>query len=339
MVCGTIKPFWSGTDDFSERLTAALRAAGTAVNWAEPTRWATDAFMEVRRAIRRCGDDVVVVQYPTDAIGVSLSPHLYALTKGATPIVTTLHEFSHANPLRKASLSVLLTASAAVVVTTQKEFDALARWYPWLRGRMAIIPIGPTVPAREWAPSAAFDVVNYGQIRAQKGLETFLECARRARAAGRPYRFTICGSPVPRFADYAEALEAEARDCGVTIEKNLPKDELADRLARASVCYFPFPDGASFRRSSILDAAACGAPLLTTTGESTPADFPSSIAIANSAQDALAALDRWAADPAALRRAHDNSAAYAARTSWPTIAREYRTVIAKVAERSGRRGP
>lgn len=56
----------------------------------------------------------------------------------------------------------------------------------------------------------------------------------------------------------------------MVVTEGLEAEAVAEQLAQASVALLPFPDGASFRRGSLLAAAACGVPIVTRHGHDTP---------------------------------------------------------------------
>ena len=85
--------------------------------------------------------------------------------------------------------------------------------------------------------------------------------------------FEIVGSIVPKFKDFANGIIAQAQAQSVSMIIDREIEEVADVLATATVALLPFPDGASFRRSSMLAMANCGVPIVTTTGSDTPADL------------------------------------------------------------------
>ena len=340
-LCGSIKPHFSGTEDYHAALLDALGGLGLDTEVVDRANWTMPHLPGLLRAVRDARPDAILLQYPTDAFARSLSVHAFALLQRSAPLIVTLHEFSAAHPLRRLSLAALLAPAAAVVTTTSGEADQLCAWYPWLRPRVQVIPVGATTPARTWRPSARREVVYFGQVRPEKGLEEFIAVQARLAAAGSDASFTIIGSRVPLFASYFDRIADAARERNIEIVTGLNSDAVADRLSRATLALLPYPDGASMRRTSLLAAAMCGLPIVTRTSGETPPELAALLASANGATEMAMLVSDHLGSPAALKAAHENSCRLAAMVSWDTIAAKYATIIAAAAAsgRSRRNAP
>ena len=228
-LCGSIKPHFSGTEDYHTALLDALGGFGLDADVVDRAKWTMPQLPGLLRAVRKARPDAILLQYPTDAFARGLSIHAFALLQRSAPLIVTLHEFSAAHPLRRLSLLALLARATAVVTTTSGEADRLCTWYPWLRPRVQIVPVGATMPARAWRPSVPREVVYFGQIRPEKGLDEFIAVQARLAAAGSDASFTIIGSRVPLFASYFDRIAAAARKCNIEIVTGLSSDGVADR--------------------------------------------------------------------------------------------------------------
>ena len=329
-LCGSIKPLFSGTDDYHEALVGALRDTGLALHSVEPGGWTLEHFGKLRRAVHAVRPDAIMMQYPTDAFARSLLPHAFAMTQRQAPLIVTLHEFVLAHPLRKLSLALLLARAAAIVTTAQTEADCLCRWYPWLQRRVSVIPVGPTTPARQWQQPEIPAVVYFGQIRPNKGIEEFIAVQQRVKKARPNTVFQIIGSPVPIFASYFDKIMQQCNQHGIDLIVGLQADAVSDHLARASVALLPFPDGASLRRSSMLSAAGCGLPIVTLAGKDTPPELAAALDLAASEDDLVGMVVRYLSDPAAAMAAHQQSRKLAAMMSWERIAQRFLDVLGGV---------
>ncbi len=169
-LCGSIKPLFSGTDDFHDNLVAVLRTRDMDVRPVDLGQWGLAQVPALLRKVAAEQPDLILMQYPTDAFSMALGPHVFSALQRLAPLVVTLHEFAAANPVRRASLSVLLARAAAVIATSEAERTSLLSWYPWLKTRSQVIPIGANFPARDWQPREPPFVVYFGQIRPEKGL-------------------------------------------------------------------------------------------------------------------------------------------------------------------------
>src|SRR5271166_1003607 len=220
-LCGSIKPLFSGTEAFHETLVVELRRKKIDARPVDLKRWGPAQVPKLLRQVAAQRPDAILMQYPTDAFGASLGPHAFSALQRQAPLIVTLHEFVAANPIRRASLSVLLARSAATVTTAETERKALLSWFPWLKQRTCIIPIASNFPEQEWQPAEQPLVVYFGQIRPEKGLEEFLVCRDELATRFANVKFVIVGSRVPKFATYYHTIEAAANQRGIDLHTEM----------------------------------------------------------------------------------------------------------------------
>jgi glycosyltransferase involved in cell wall biosynthesis len=330
MLCGSIKPLFSGTEDYQDRLAKALRQVGADVVDIDIGNWRLQRAKTLLRAVSAARPDAILLQYPTDAFGRSLLPQAFATVQRIAPLVVTVHEFTAGHPLRRLALAPLLLRASAVVTTAQREMDGVLSWYPWLRRRMHVIPIGSNMPPRDWQPAEPASVVYFGQIRPSKGLEHVLDC--RDQLAGRfpDARFSIIGSRVPQFAAYCDEIAAACAARGVTLLMGLPEAGVSAALAAAQCALLPFPDGASFRRTSLLAAAGCGTPIVTLAGPDTPAELTALLRPATEPGQLTDHVAALLSDEAGRQDAHARSLQVAARVSWNSIAAQHMAMLGAI---------
>lgn len=333
-LCGSIAPLFSGTEDYHLTLSDGLAGRGIVVTPVDIGHWGPGRIGALLHAVRAAKPDAILMHYPTDAFGRSLMLPLFGLLQRVAPLVVTLHEFTAAHPLRRAAVGALLLRASAIVTTARKEADGIAGWYPWLRSRIRIVPVGPSTPPREWRPAPAPSVVYFGQIRPDKGIEEFLACHDRLAGQFPEARFTIAGSSVPLFAEYFARMQEEIARRGISLASGLSSAAIADLLSEAWVALLPFPDGASFRRTSLLAAAGSGAPIVTVTGPDTPADLAALLAPASNSVDELTALTaRLLSDEGARLEAHRHSREIAAKVGWDGIVDQYVGILRSLPRR------
>ena len=331
-LCGSIKPLYSGTDDYADVLYDALRTRGADLRAVDTVRWGLTSLPNLLRAVQQEAPDVVLMQYPTDAFGRGLAIPAWALLQRCAPLVVTLHEFTATHHLRRLAVGALLTRVHTVVTTAEREARGLVSWYPWLRRRVRIVPIGPNIPSRNWAPTAPPEVVYFGQIRPNKGIEDFLDYRDRLSSDFPHIIFRILGSPVPQFAEYYRKVVASAGKRNVKVSDGLSSAQIADALATATVAVLPIPGGASFRRGSLLAAAVCGVPVVTTTGPDTPADLATALALASTPDEVVSMTARLLSDDSARTEAHRQSKALGNSVEWDKIAQIYCGILTEAAQ-------
>jgi glycosyltransferase involved in cell wall biosynthesis len=278
--------------------------------------------------------DIVLMQYPTDAFGRGLLPQLFATVQQIAPLAITLHEFTAAHPLRRIALGPLLARARVVVVTAERERDSLLAWYPWLRRRVQIIPIGTNIAGHTSIPAEPPEIVYFGQIRPHKGLETFLECRDELAERFPQARFRVIGSRVPLFSDYYEQIAGRAAANGVEMLGGLTEGEVSATLGRAACALLPFPGGASFRRSSLLAAASCGVPIVTLAGPDTPAEMMEWLQPPTEPGALAGRVAALLEDPEARRRSSEQSRRVAAHAGWDRITARYMEVLSAAAKRA-----
>ena len=332
-LCGSIKPLFSGTDDFHENLVTVLRQKHLDVRPLDQKRWGLGQVPSLLREVAAERPDAILMQYPTDAFSAALGPHAISALQHTAPLIITLHEFASANPIRRASMSVLLARAAAVITTAETERKSLLSWFPWLERRIVVIPIAANFPAREWQPTELPLAVYFGQIRPEKGLEDYMACQEVLAPRFVNTKFVIAGSRVPKFSSYFDMIEVEARKRGIELLSEMKSDQVSDFLRTATIALLPFPTGASFRRGTLLAAAGCGVPIVTLRGAETPAEIVSLLKPATSRDGLIDQVATYLSDTAARTAAHEASRQVAALVSWDTLADRYIELFSRVTAR------
>jgi glycosyltransferase involved in cell wall biosynthesis len=322
-ICGSAKPELSGVDDYNEILSDALRERRIDVHPIDLGHWGLAQLSNLIRKVAEAHPDAILMQYPTEAFGRSFTPHIFAMLQRIAPLVVTLHEFLGVHVLRRLSIGALLFRCALVIATAEREAQGLTGWFPWTRRRVRVIRIGPNMPSRAWLPAAEPCVVHFGQIRPRKGLEDFLACHDRLLTMPTRSKFMVIGARVAKFASYFDAMTDEIRRRNITLLTEVAADEVSDRLAASWIALLPFPDGASFRRGSMLAAAACGVPIVTRTGIDTPSDMAAMLSPATTVADMAALVSELLDSPSQRQAAHERSIKLAEIVGWNGITDSY----------------
>ncbi len=329
-LCGSTPSKFDAIRDSQDILEARFAEAGLSVHPVDLGDWSLAAVPAILREISRRKPDVILMQYPSRAFGVSLGPVAISAIQRIAPLIVMLHEFIAAHPLRKAAVGALLVRADRIGVTADREGEGLGRWFPWVRKRLRNIPIASNIPGRAWKPSAPPRVVYFGQMRPQKGLEEFFECHGRIVSAMPHVRFGIIGAPVPKFADYGAMIQERARACGMSILPSGESGDVADSLSQATLALLPFPDGASFRRGSLFAAAGCGVPLVTTVGDDTPDQLLPFLQPARNVSELTELALRYLSDEGSLSDAHERSVRLSALFGWDRTVDCYMEVFREV---------
>ncbi len=242
------------------------------------------------KRILKIEPDIIHLQYPSKGYGKGFAPSLLGMQikarKLASPYIITLHEFSHAHALRKAAIMPLLNEVSMVLFPSAQERDALRFRFSTLSKKQSrIIPIGPVLPEdydslkiqlednkenlkRKWDVPADGVIVNYGFLHPHKGFEVLLKAFEKICISGYKCELWHVGAfdshrkSYDRFINYISNLGA-LKD-KVKFKGFLPIEEAAEIFTIARVGVFPFTDGYSDRRSSMITFGHFDAPMITT---------------------------------------------------------------------------
>ena len=330
LLTGSAPPEPCGIGAYTATLANALEKAGQPTEVMCHSSWSLSGTSAAFRRLLAQRDCIVHVQYPTMGYGYSLGPQVCAI---ARKCVVTLHEFSIAHRLRQLSLVPFTLRSARVVMTSNFERDALVRWMPWVRERLIVIPIGSNIPELSGATEERCKRIAYfGLIMPRKGLETFIEFARIVRTMMPDWELMAIGMIAPRQEEYAKGVIDGSRDSGIKWVLDRNSEEVAEMLSKTSVCYLPFPDGASERRGSLKAACLAGVPCITTRSLRTPRELMDVVTFANSPQEAATMAKNLTEQREEWSRLSRKARAYAQQFDWQTIAQSHLRMYAELRE-------
>jgi glycosyltransferase involved in cell wall biosynthesis len=189
----------------------------------------------------------------------------------------------------------LLRDSDAVIALCRPHLRELARHHPAVAAKASVVPAPPLIriqpdpagEARLRARAAAgyapddFVLAYFGYLYPEKGVETVLEAAGRAREAVPALRLVMVGGPPDNLADrdpaYPRRLRERARDCGLAERTHwaghCDTATVIAHLRAADACLLPFTQGVRLNNSSFAVLAALGLPVLTTRGTDLEPEF------------------------------------------------------------------
>lgn len=310
-----------GVKDYALRLAEALRQIGLCAEVVAPPDWGVKSFLRFCHELRERRVDIVHLQYPSIGNRHSLGPHLLGLMRVARGVVVTLHEYSALPFMQKYSTHLFRFSSDQLLFTAEAERNR----YGYSTVMRRVVHIGSNVPAAVSDGSRTQVVLYFGQIRPNKGLEEFLHLARHSMARGKPYRFQVVGSVPQRRADYFQAIRPTA-DPRVEWFIDLPAERIGQLMAHALAAYMPFPDGASYRRGSLLAALTNGLPVITRIGQATPHEMAELLLPATEPSAAVDHLDRLCENPDRALSLSLAARKFAERFSWTHIARQHKQI-------------
>jgi glycosyltransferase involved in cell wall biosynthesis len=317
-----------GVKDYANRLGKSLEKIGLSAEVLAPPDWSVASFLQFCKRLRQRNFDILHVQYPSIGHRTSLWPHLVGLMRIATGVVVTLHEYSSMPILQRASTHLFRRTADQMVFTAETELTNYGRSGVVQR----VIHIGSSVPAFLSDLPRTPTVLYFGQIRPAKGLEEFLELARRSLKLTRPFKFQVIGSvPHRRAAYYQTVRENSVPEVEWLVD--LPFDQVARLMSVSLATYLPYPDGASYRRSSLLAALTNGLPAISTVSPATPREMIDVLLPASGPGEALAHLERLYRSSDELQAYSHAARLFAEKFSWTEIALQHEKVYQETLSR------
>jgi glycosyltransferase involved in cell wall biosynthesis len=273
----------------------------------------------VSRGLRRNNFEIVHIQYPTVGFRYTLGPQLLSLFENC---VVTIHEASQRHILRKLALLPFAVRSSHVIFTSEPERQFAAKWAPWTTSISSVIPVGSNIAAAlNTTPRNVSEILYFGLIVPRKEFDEILELARLIQAAGLPLSVRIVGHVSPQFSFYFDDLRSKATGLPIIWDCNLSGEQIAAKLACASIAYLPYMDGASERRTTLKAALLNGVAVITTRGAHTPADLAEVVRFCQAPKDALAEILSLLHRPQDRSKLSEIGSQYGRRYDWERIAR------------------
>jgi glycosyltransferase involved in cell wall biosynthesis len=322
LIVGDNRTPFCGVKNYARSLGDALAERDVVAHVLTPNDWSAASVFEFARQLRKESYDVVHLQYPSVGYRGSLFPHFLGLMKVADVSVVTVHEYS-ALPLAQRMSTQLFRGTAARVIFCSRYEQALYdRQLSTLGAPQLVVPIGSNVPEAAFSGSRDKTIVYFGQIRPRKGIEQYIDLARRSLNSERQFDFHIMGSAPAAHQEYLANLQQSAPGA-IKWSFDLEFEKVAETLASSFATYLPFPDGVSERRGSMLAALTNGLPVVSTIGEATPSEMLPSFLKSTGSEEALSILDGLVDVPERHARLCAASKAHAARYAWSSIAAQH----------------
>jgi glycosyltransferase involved in cell wall biosynthesis len=329
LVTGACPPGECGVGDYTACLDKALRAKGVESQVIASEDWNVSSALRVHRSMREQNFEVVHIEYPTVGFGARLGPQALSLLRGC---VVTIHEASQRRLLRKLALFPFSVRAQHIIFTSRFERQFATKWAPWISRVSSVIPVGSNIGVGAGkGPRNLAEVVHFGLIMPKKGVEDVVELSRLIKSAGLSFKVRIIGKAPLRYADYLARLRSETTDLPIIWDLDLSEEQVAERLARASIAYLPYPDGASERRATLKAALLNGVAVLTTRSSQTPHSLERAARFCASAEEVLAAICHLSQHTEEIERMTVAGTSLGKRYTWERIAglhlRVYRTVL------------
>lgn len=299
MVSGSLPPEACGIGDYTRNLVDNIRLKGAVVVSCGRTRGAKAAYDEelfhlsmhrwtIKDVIALAHNplflntDIIHLQYPGLGYGASVAPLMLlfislALKKKA---ILTVHEYSNVHPYRRAFTRALMMTSDMVLFTSEFERNKV---YLGKRAKSLVIPISFNINSGAQRNPVGLRkkgvtrLCYFGLFYPGKGADKVIEAFVNYRIHARDVELWMIGRIPFGKEIYYNGLRKriEERDVADSVKWFLDAgdDDVASLLCESHICILPFDDGATFRRTSLLTAAAYGVPIITTRGDATPKEL------------------------------------------------------------------
>jgi glycosyltransferase involved in cell wall biosynthesis len=328
LVTGPCPPGGCGVGDYTTCLGNALKASGIETHLITPGDWNLLGVFKLSRRLREQKFDIVHIEYPTVGFGTKLGPQGLSLLQRC---VVTIHEASQTHILRKLALFPFTVRPEHIIFTSRFERRFATAWAPWIARVSSVIPVGSNVAvAAQKSPRSLNEIVYFGLIMPRKGLEQVLELGNRIRTAGLPLVVRIIGQAPLKHAAYFDELRLKATGLPIIWDQDLSEEQIAKRLARSTIAYLPYPDGASERRTTLKAALLSGLAVITTRSPHTPRDLGGVVRFCRNSEEALAAVNSLIQSPEETSRMAAKAVQYGQRYGWERIAKQHLRVYDSV---------
>lgn len=360
MITGSYPTYPCGVGDYTQRLSRELASQGLHVHVIttdrpeiQPTAderltvkklvpsWKLRHAFRLLPCLKQIGPDLIHVQYPTRGYKWHLLPNFLPLfcrlTLPTSTRVVTIHEFTIAHWLRKLGMTPLIFLSHLIILPDEREQKAVLRWFPWLKNRCKVIPIGANID-----PVVASEniqevedppwIVYFGFLTKSKDFMTLLYAFHHLLSKGVQCKLRLI-SELSR-SDYA-MIKRLGIEHATTVTGYCSPEQLSRYIMQATVCVLPFVDGVSLRRGTFLTALQHGLPVVTTWGRNVPQELVNfenvvmtPVGDDQAMSDAIVKLLR---EPDLRRKISNNAQKLGERFSWSDIAldhlEQYRSLV------------
>jgi glycosyltransferase involved in cell wall biosynthesis len=319
LVTGHCPPGECGVGDYTRCLGKALNASGVETRVITSGNWNLLGVFTASRCLREQKFDIVHLEYPTLGFGTKLGPQGLSLLQSC---VITIHEASQWRIRGRLALFPFAVRPEHIIFTTPFERHFAATWAPWIARASSVIPVGSNIAAAaKEGQRTLSEVVYFGLISPRKGLEQVLELGNLIRLSGLPLVVRIVGQVPLKHAVYSDELRLKATGLPIIWDYNLGEEQTAERLAKASIAYLPYPDGASERRGALKAALLSGLAVITTRGPHTACDLEGVVRFCRSPEEALAEVLSLVESPEERSKMAVKAVQYGQQYTWERIAK------------------
>jgi glycosyltransferase involved in cell wall biosynthesis len=198
------------------------------------------------------------------------------------PIILTLHEFSEGSWLSKVRGLLLIISAPYIIFPNPNDLKTALDIFPYFKHKFFHIPIGPTLPIYEILKSekplrSKEDIAYLGILHSKnKDIEILFQAIAFIASKLPQLHFHILSNFSDKNPYHLHLKELANR---LNITKNIiwysgiDSYKIAQQLIRCKITCLPYSKGATFRRSTLLEALSAGTAVITTKTDLTPQEL------------------------------------------------------------------
>ncbi|MFH1675751.1 MAG: glycosyltransferase family 4 protein [bacterium] len=328
---------------------------------AEIDNWGLWHIKKIIREVEKISPSILHIHYPSKVYGRGLAipflPMVLRSRRRRMKILITLHEFRLAHPARKLASFILIESSDAVVTPCLLELIELKRRHVSVEEKINLaIPVGPIGPdpedysqedrsklrkkfREEWGVSDNEVVlIHFGTPTISKGLEILFKAMRLLKLEGETPLLVVVGDHNPEVNEFHRLLSSQPGGLGIRERVKwlgrVSTEDFPGVICASDIGVFPFLDGFSFRRSSLIGILVWDLPIVTTEPMGQLDDLIGQekirFCVRNDPKALATSLISLVANPKALAAAKAAPNPLKELFNWDTIAEEYIDIYRRI---------
>lgn len=253
----------------------ARRFSDSNITFKTMSSWALTNMRQLVNFISVSEPDILHIQYPTKGYGkgllVNLIPLIIKIANPNLPIVVTIHEFRMAHFLRKISMFFLLFYAKVIIVSDINEYQSINKLLSWFKqpNKIVIIPIGSNILVKSnHIPKVYMDKATlcyFGFINKTKDIKFLFKVLSKLFIEGFPFKFLFIGGFNQKNIYYIQELSKKNHISNIISFSGYRScEDISTLLSECDIALFPFCDGVTLRRASLIAAMQHGLPVVTT---------------------------------------------------------------------------
>lgn len=272
IITGSYPPDVCGVGDYVKNLTNNSLSDNFSLYYNND--WNIRNLFRIIKEINALKHYFLNLQYPTQGYGWSLIPlflTIYYSFFTSKKLILTVHELSQRTFKSRIITILMIFFSSKIIFTNEFEKKYALKIIPFIKNKVHVIKICSNIASAKVLKKYSertYDLIYFGHIRPNKGIEEFIECANSISRNSK-FKIAIVGQILPIFEKYYEQLKSKNKYLNIEFIINNDENRVIDILNSSKIVYLPFPDGISERRGSFLASIANGALVLTTNGKFT----------------------------------------------------------------------